>query len=136
MDSDFLLAFRFMRMQINIDIEKLASVTKNDVMPFIEKENEKEIENEIENENEKESSSIAAVDISEPVANAEEAAAASFNLEETKGYCLKNVLPWFNSILKNADSKIQRIQDFNDQRKERFVAVHKKYGIGKEGTRG
>ena len=143
MDSDILLAFRFMRMQINIDIEKLASVTKNDVMPFIEKENEKEIENEIENEkeneNEKESSSIAAVDISDPVANAEEAAAAaaaSFNIEEAKEYCLKNVLPWFNSILKNADSKIQRIQDFNDQRKERFVAVHKKYGIGKEGTTG
>jgi hypothetical protein len=45
-------------------------------------------------------------------------------------------LPWFNSILKNADSKIQRILDFNDQRKERFVAVHKKYGIGKEGTTG
>ena len=139
MDSDILLAFRFMRMQINIDIEKLASVTKNDVMPFIEKENEKEIENENEIENEKESSSIAAVGISEPVANAEEAAAAaaaSFNLEEAKEYCLKNVLPWFNRILKNADSKIQRIQDFNDQRKERFVAVHKKYGIGKEGTTG
>ena len=45
-------------------------------------------------------------------------------------------MPWFNSILKNADSKIQRIQDFNDQRKERFVAAHKKYGIGKEGTTG
>ena len=111
MDSDILLAFRFMRMQINIDIEKLASVTKNDVMPFIEKENEKEIENEIENEkeneNEKESSSIAAVDISDPVANAEEAAAAaaaSFNIEEAKEYCLKNVMPWFKSILKNADS--------------------------------
>ena len=104
-----------------------------------EKENEKEKENERENENENEneSSSCAAVDISEPVANAEEAAAAaSFNLEEAKEYCLKNVLPWFNSILKNADSKIQRIQDFNDQRKERFVAVHKKYGIGKEGTTG
>ena len=137
MDSDILLAFRFMRMQINIDIEKLASVTKSDVMPFIEKENENEIENENEKENEKESSSIAAVDISDPVANAEEAAAAaSFNIEEAKEYCLKNVLPWFNSILKNADSKIQRIQDFNDQRKERFVAVHKKYGIGKEGTTG
>ena len=129
MDSDILLAFRFMRMQINIDIEKLASVTKNDVMPFIENENEKE--------NEKESSSIAAVDISDPVANAEAAAAAaSFNIEEAKEYCLKNVLPWFNSILKNADSKTPRIQDFNDQRKERFVAVHKKYGIGKEGTTG
>ena len=97
---------------------------------------EKEKKNEKENEKENESSSIAAVGISEPVANAEEAAAASFNLEEAKEYCLKNVLPWFNSILKNADSKIQRILDFNDQRKERFVAVHKKYGIGKEGTTG
>ncbi len=102
-----------------------------------ENENEKENENESENEKEKESSSIAAVDISEPVANAEEAAAAaSFNIEEAKEYCLKNVLPWFNSILKNADSKTPRIQDFNDQRTERFVAVHKKYGIGKEGTTG
>ena len=102
-----------------------------------ENESENENENESENENEKESSSIAAVDISDPVANAEAAAAAaSFNLEEAKEYCLKNVLPWFNSILKNADSKIQRIQDFNDQRTERFVAVHKKYGIGKEGTTG
>ena len=102
-------------------------------------ENEKEKENEIEKEkeNEKESSSIAAVDISDPVANAEEAAAtASFNIEEAKEYCLKNVMPWFKSILKNADSKIQRIQDFNDQRKERYVAAHKKYGIGKEGTTG
>jgi hypothetical protein len=53
-ESGILLAFRFMRMQINIDIEKLASVTKSDVMPFIEKENENEIENEKEKENERE----------------------------------------------------------------------------------
>jgi hypothetical protein len=165
-ESDILLAFRFMRMQINIDIKKYQQLcekrkeaankrwenhSKNANAYFamhkkeneneIEKENENEIEkekeNESENENENESSSCAAVVISEPVANAEEAAAAaSFNLEEAKEYYLKNVLPWFNSILKNADSKIQRIQDFNDQRKERFVAVHKKYGIGKEGTTG
>ncbi|MBR0527858.1 MAG: hypothetical protein IJJ98_14395 [Prevotella sp.] len=42
-----------------------------------EKEKKNEKENEKENENEKESSSIAAVGISEPVANAEEAAAAA-----------------------------------------------------------
>ena len=59
------------------------------------------------------------------------AAAASFNIEEAKEYCLKNVLPWFNGILDNADSKIPRIQDFNDQRTERYVAAHKKYGIKK-----
>ena len=83
-------------------------------------------------DNNNNNSSCAAVDISEPVANAEEAAAAaaaSFNMEEAKEYCLKNVLPWFNGILDNADSKIPRIQDFNDQRTERYVAAHKKYGI-------
>ena len=162
-ESDILLAFRFMRMQINIDIKKYQQLcekrkeaankrwenySKNANAYFamhkkekeneIEKENENEIEkekeNESENDNENESSSCAAVDISEPVANAEEAAAtaaASFNMEEAKEYCLKNVLPWFNSILDNADSKIPRIQDFNDQRTERYVAAHKKYGIKK-----
>ena len=164
-ESDILLAFRFMRLQINIDIEKYQKLcekrkeaankrwenhSKNANASFAmhkkeneneiekENENEKEIENEkeneSENENENESSSCAAVVISEPVANAEEAAAAaaaSFNIEEAKEYCLKNVLPRFNSILDNADSKIPRIQDFNDQRTERYVAVHKKYGIKK-----
>ena len=49
-------------------------------------ENEKENEKENENENEKESSSIAAVGISEPVANAEEATAAAkvFYFEKVK----------------------------------------------------
>ena len=155
-ESDILLAFRFMRMQINIDIKKYQQLCEkrkeaankrwenhsknaNAYFALHKKENENEIEKENESENENESSSCAAVVISEPVANAEEAAAAaaaSFNMEEAKEYCLKNVLPWFNSILKNADSKTPRIQDFNDQRKERFVAVHKKYGIGKEGTTG
>ena len=139
--------FRFMRMQINIDIKKYQQLcekrkeaankrwenhSKNANAYFamhkkekeneIEKENENEIEKENESENENESSSCAAVVISEPVANAEEAAAAaaaSFNMEEAKEYCLKNVLPWFNGILDNADSKIPRIQDFNDQRTER-----------------
>ena len=85
-------------------------------------------------DNNSNNSSCAAVVISEPVANAEEAAAAAaanFNMEEAKEYCLKNVLPWFNGILDNADSKIPRIQDFNDQRTERYVAAHKKYGIKK-----
>ena len=152
-ESDILLAFRFMRMQINIDIKKYQQLCEkrkeaankrwenhsknaNAYFAMHKKENENEIEKEKENEseNENESSSCAAVDISEPVANAEEAAAAaaaSFNMEEAKEYCLKNVLPWFNGILDNADSKIPRIQDFNDQRTERYVAAHKKYGIKK-----
>jgi len=155
-----LTAYRFIALQINIDKEKYqqtcerrrAAINKrwaknkdDTIVDFVihnnnKNNNKNKNENKNNNKNEnKNNSSCAAVDISEPVANAEEAAAAaaaSFNIEEAKEYCLKNVLPWFNSILKNADSKTPRIQDFNDQRKERFVAVHKKYGIGKEGTTG
>ena len=149
-----LTAYRFIALQINIDKEKYqqtcerrrAAINKrwaknkdDTIVDFVihnnnKNNNKNKNENKNNNKNEnKNNSSCAAVDISEPVANAEEAAAAaaSFNMEEAKEYCLKNVLPWFNSILDNADSKIPRIQDFNDQRTERYVAVHKKYGIKK-----
>ena len=148
-----LTAYRFIALQINIDKEKYqqtcerrrAAINKrwaknkdDTIVDFVihnnnKNNNKNKNENKNNNKNEnKNNSSCAAVDISEPVANAEEAAAAaaaSFNIEEAKEYCLKNVLPWFNGILDNADSKIPRIQDFNDQRTERYVAVHKKYGI-------
>ena len=153
-----LTAYRFIALQINIDKEKYqqtcerrrAAINKrwaknkdDTIVDFVihnnnknnnKNKNENKNENKNNNKNEnKNNSSCAAVVISEPVANAEEAAAAaaSFNIEEAKEYCLKNVLPWFNSILDNADSKIPRIQDFNDQRTERYVAAHKKYGIKK-----
>ncbi len=154
-----LTAYRFIALQINIDKEKYqqtcerrrAAINKrwakskdDTIVDFVihnnnknnnKNKNENKNENKNNNKNEnKNNSSCAAVDISEPVANAEEAAAAaaaSFNMEEAKEYCLKNVLPWFNGILDNADSKIPRIQDFNDQRTERYVAAHKKYGIKK-----
>ena len=151
-DSDILLAFRFMRMQINIDIEKyqqavqqhrerqrryiekkkLASVTKSDVMPFIEKENEienekeneKEKENENEKENEKESSSIAAVGSSEPVANAEEAAAADSFFEKAE----KEWMPWFNRLLDGYESQIPRLRMMTKPRAERLRELLEKYG--------
>ena len=149
-----LTAYRFIALQINIDKEKYqqtcerrrAAINKrwaknkdDTIVDFVihnnnKNNNKNKNENKNNNKNEnKNNSSCAAVVISEPVANAEEAAAAaaSFNIEEAKEYCLKNVLPWFNSILDNADSKIPRIQDFNDQRTERYVAAHKKYGIKK-----
>ena len=149
-----LTAYRFIALQINIDKEKYqqtcerrrAAINKrwaknkdDTIVDFVihnnnKNNNKNKNENKNNNKNEnKNNSSCADVDISEPVANAEEAAAAAanFNMEEAKEYCLKNVLPWFNSILDNADSKIPRIQDFNDQRTERYVAAHKKYGIKK-----
>ena len=163
LDGKVRMAFQFLMVQIKYDNEKYQKKCElnrqkalkrwgkdaNDATAYLamhnnnnnkdnNSNNNKDNNSNNNKDNNNNNSSCAAIDISEPVANAEEAAAAaaSFNMEEAKEYCLKNVLPWFNSILDNADSKIPRIQNFNDQRKERFVAVHKKYGIGKEGTTG
>ena len=151
------MAFQFLMVQIKYDNEKYQKKCElnrqkalkrwgkdaNDATAYLAMHNNNKDNNSNNNkdnnsnnnkDNNNNNSSCAAVVISEPVANAEEAAAAaaaSFNIEEAKEYCLKNVLPWFNSILDNADSKIPRIQDFNDQRTERYVAAHKKYGIKK-----
>jgi hypothetical protein len=150
------MAFQFLMVQIKYDNEKYQKKCElnrqkalkrwgkdaNDATAYLAMHNNNKDNNSNNNkdnnsnnnkDNNNNNSSCAAVVISEPVANAEEAAAAaaSFNIEEAKEYCLKNVLPWFNGILDNADSKIPRIQDFNDQRTERYVAVHKKYGIKK-----
>ena len=148
-DSDILLAFRFMRMQINIDIEKYQQLCElnrqkamkrwekqtNDAAAFSamhkkekekknEKEKENEKENEIEKENEKESSSIAAVGISEPVANAEEAAAADSFYEKAE----KEWMPWFNRLLDGYESQIPRLRMMTKPRAERLRELLEKYG--------
>ena len=145
------MAFQFLMVQIKYDNEKYQKKCElnrqkalkrwgkdaNDATAYLamhNNNNNKDNNSNNNKDNNSNNSSCAAVVISEPVANAEEAAAAAaanFNMEEAKEYCLKNVLPWFNGILDNADSKIPRIQDFNDQRTERYVAAHKKYGIKK-----
>ena len=163
-ESDILLAFRFMRMQINIDIKKYQQLcdkrkeaankrwenhSKNANAYFamhkkeneneIEKENENEIENEKENEKENEREVVGRINSSSSSSTVSDIANGNEEEDEEENFSMmmkEKFLPWFNSILDNADSKTPRMQDFNDQRKERFVAVHKKYGIGKEGTTG
>ena len=105
----------------------------------IENEKENEKENEIENEKENEREVVGRINSSSSSSTVSDIANGNEEEDEEENFSMmmkEKFLPWFNSILGNADSKIQRIQDFNDQRKERFVAVHKKYGIGKEGTTG
>ena len=163
-ESDILLAFRFMRMQINIDIKKYQQLcdkrkeaankrwenhSKNANAYFamhkkeneneIETENQNEIENEKENEKENEREVVGRINSSSSSSTVSDIANGNEEEDEEENFSMmmkEKFLPWFNSILDNADSKTPRIQDFNDQRKERFVAVHKKYGIGKEGTTG
>ena len=143
MESGILLAFRFMRMQINIDIEKYQQLCElnrqkamkrwekqtNDAAAFSamhkkEKEKKNEKENEIEKEKEKESSSIAAVGISEPVANAEEAAAADSFYEKAE----KEWMPWFNRLLDGYESQIPRLRMMTKPRAERLRELLEKYG--------
>ena len=136
-ESDILLAFRFMRMQINIDIKKYQQLcdkrkeaankrwenhSKNANAYFAM--HKKENENENENEHEKESSSIAAVGISEPVANAEEAAAADSFYEKAE----KEWMPWFNRLLDGYESQIPRLRMMTKPRAERLRELLEKYG--------
>ena len=136
-ESDILLAFRFMRMQINIEIKKYQQLcdkrkeaankrwenhSKNANAYFAM--HKKENENENENENEKESSSIAAVGISEPVANAEEAAAADSFYEKAE----KEWMPWFNRLLDGYESQIPRLRMMTKPRAERLRELLEKYG--------
>ena len=159
-EPDILLAFRFLRLQINIDIEKYQKLCElnrqkamkrwekqtNDAAAFSamhkkekEKKNEKKNEKENEKENENEREVVGRINSSSSSSTVSDIANGNEEEDEEENFSMmmkEKFLPWFNSILDNADSKTPRIQDFNDQRKERFVAVHKKYGIGKEGTTG
>ena len=152
MDSDILLAFRFMRMQINIDLEKYQKTCEknrqNIMKRWSKKEKDTTVDLVIPNKNKdkdkdkdknKDWEVVGRINSSSSSSTVSDIANGNEEEDEEENFSMmmkEKFLPWFNSILDNADSKIPRIQDFNDQRKERFVAVHKKYGIGKEGTTG
>ena len=142
-ESDILLAFRFMRMQINIDIDKYQQLCErnrqkalkrwsnnaNDAaassaMHKKEKENEKENENKNENKN---ACSIAAADNDNNNGEAvKEAAAAKIDnelFEKIKAYYLPNI----NKILRDNESKIPPIRIMTPIRAQRIHDICTKY---------
>ena len=78
-------------------------------------------------DNNNNNSSCAAVVISEPVANAEEAAAAAEYPLIKK--IEKNWLPWFNKLLDSCESKIPRPRKITPERARRMEALKEKYGF-------
>jgi hypothetical protein len=70
------------------------------------------------------SSIAAAVGISEPVANAEEAAAADSFYEKAE----KEWMPWFNRLLDGYESQIPRLRMMTKPRAERLRELLEKYG--------
>ena len=142
-ETDILIPYRFMTTQISIDTEKFKRKceknrqnimkrwakkkkdTNVDLVIHNENENVNENENENENENKNDNSSIAAaVGISEPVANAEEAAAADSFYEKAE----KEWMPWFNRLLDGYESQIPRLRMMTKPRAERLRELLEKYG--------
>ena len=142
-----LTAYRFIALQINIDKEKYqqtcerrrAAINKrwakskdDTIVDFVihnnnknnnKNKNKNENKNNNKNEN-KNNSSCAAVDISEPVANAEEAAAADSFYEKAE----KEWMPWFNRLLDGYESQIPRLRMMTKPRAERLRELLEKYG--------
>ena len=147
-----LTAYRFIALQINIDKEKYqqtcerrrAAANKrwakndDDANAFFamhnknknknknenKNENKNNNKNENKNENKNNSSIAAAVGISEPVANAEEAAAADSFYEKAE----KEWMPWFNRLLDGYESQIPRLRMMTKPRAERLRELLEKYG--------
>ena len=140
-----LTAYRFIALQINIDKEKYqqtcerrrAAINKrwaknkdDTIVDFVihnnnKNNNKNKNENKNNNKNEnKNNSSCAAVGISEPVANAEEAAAADSFYEKAE----KEWMPWFNRLLDGYESQIPRLRMMTKPRAERLRELLEKYG--------
>lgn len=146
MSKDTLLAFRFLMIQINIDIEKYldkleknrerqeryrqeATLKKNNAYKKEkEKENENEKENEkeneIENENEKENEKEDVVDTASAVASASQQQIFLRFKEEAP----ITILPWINQILDDAGSSIPKLRRMTDARMKRLFALMQQYG--------
>ena len=142
-----LTAYRFIALQINIDKEKYqqtcerrrAAINKrwakskdDTIVDFVihnnnknNNKNKNKNKNENKNKNKNDNSSIAAaVGISEPVANAEEAAAADSFYEKAE----KEWMPWFNRLLDGYESQIPRLRMMTKPRAERLRELLEKYG--------
>ena len=143
-----LTAYRFIALQINIDKEKYqqtcerrrAAINKrwaknkdDTIVDFVihnnnknnnKNKNKNENKNNNKNENKNNSSIAAAVGISEPVANAEEAAAADSFFEKAE----KEWMPWFNRLLDGYESQIPRLRMMTKPRAERLRELLEKYG--------
>ena len=158
LDNDAAIAFRFMRLQLDIDDEKYQQRLertrervqrfreKNRVTPSnacnaqeekeVEKEDEKEVEVEVEKEveveveveKEEESAADAAKNINAREAREASAAAQQDFFEQFKKEAPEKIMPWINGILKDADSKIPRLKYMTRPRIKRLYDLWQQYG--------
>ena len=151
-ESDILLAFRFMRMQINIDIKKYQQLcdkrkeaankrwenhSKNANASFAmhKKENEKEneIENEKENEKEKENERevVGRINSSSSSSTVSDIANGNEEEDEEENFSMmmkEKFLPWWNQLVKDYDSNIKPLRMMTKKRIERLRQICDTYG--------
>jgi len=155
-ESDILLAFRFMRMQINIDIEKYQKLCElnrrkamkrwekqaNDAAAFSamhkkekenkkENENENEKENENENEKENEREVVGRINSSSSSSTVSDAANGNEEEDEEDNFSImikEKFMPWWNQLIKDYESNIKPLRMMTEKRIERLRQICDTYG--------
>ena len=158
LDEATMIAFRFMRLQLDIDDEKYQQkLAKNrerqkrfydkthltqpnapnaqdekeeekEEEKEVEVEVEKEVEVEVEVEKEDESAADAAKNKNAREAREASAAAQQDIFLKFKEEAPTKIMPWINQILKDADSKIPRLRYMTRQRVRRLYDLWQQYG--------
>lgn len=151
LDNETAIAFRFLRLQIDIDDEKYqqivekrrnaaqkrwaknandakASFAMHEEEKEVEEEVEVEKEDEVEVEKEEESAADAAKNINAREAREASAAAQQDIFLKFKEEAPTKIMPWINGILKDADSKIPRLRYMTRARIRRLYDLWQEFG--------
>jgi len=157
LDEATVIAFRFMRLQLDIDDEKYQQkliknrerqkrfydkthLTQPNALPVIDKDKDKDNDkdndndkdkdkdNDKDNDKDKDSAAAAAKNINAREAREASAAAQQDFFEQFKKEAPTKIMPWINQILKDADSKIPRLRYMTRQRVRRLYDLWQQYG--------
>ena len=155
LDEATVIAFRFMRLQLDIDDEKYQQkliknrerqkrfydkthLTQPNALPVIDKDkdndkdkdmdNDKDKDNDNDKDNDKDSAAAAAKNINAREAREASAAAQQDFFEQFKKEAPTKIMPWINGILKDADSKIPRLRYMTRARIRRLYDLWQEYG--------
>ena len=152
LDEATVIAFRFMRLQLDIDDEKYQQklaknrerqkrfydkthLTQPNALPVIDKDKDndkdKDKDKDMDKDKDKDNDSAAAAALNN--INAREAREASAAAQQDiflrfKKEAPKTILPWINEILDDAGSKIPRLKYMTQKRIERLFALMQQYG--------
>lgn len=142
---EVLVAFRFMMLQIDVDFAKYRDkLLKNaerqkeyrakkqrnahnkDKDNDNDKDNDKDNDNDIDNDNDNDNAADAAesgLHTSQPAA----AATAAAEYKELKKLYQEKFVPWFNQLLDDHESRINRISRITDKRMARILEIERDY---------